>query len=129
MTEEILLRLDKWLWYARFCKSRTLAAKLCASGRIHLDGAIVQKPHHQVRAGNVLTFPLGPHVRVIKILALGSRRGPAPEARQLYEDLQPPDPSAAREPPLAPRARGSGRPTKAERRAIDRLQNEKSGRE
>ena len=51
MTEEILLRLDKWLWYARFCKSRTLAAKLCASGRIHLDGAIVQKPHHQVRAG------------------------------------------------------------------------------
>ena len=129
MTEEILLRLDKWLWYARFCKSRTLAAKLCASGRIHLDGAIVQKPHHQVRAGNVLTFPLGPHVRVIKILALGSRRGPAPEARQLYEDLQPPDLSAAREPPLAPRARGSGRPTKAERRAIDRLQNEKSGRE
>jgi ribosome-associated heat shock protein Hsp15 len=129
MSEEILLRLDKWLWYARFCKSRTLAAKLCASGRIHLDGAIVQKPHHQVRAGNVLTFPLGPHVRVIKILALGSRRGPAPEARLLYEDLQPPDPSAAREPPLAPRARGSGRPTKAERRAIDRLQNEKSGRE
>jgi ribosome-associated heat shock protein Hsp15 len=129
MSEEILLRLDKWLWYARFCKSRTLAAKLCASGRIHLDGAIVQKPHHQVRAGNVLTFPLGPHVRVIKILALGNRRGPAPEARQLYEDLQPPDPSAAREPPLAPRARGSGRPTKAERRAIDRLQNEKSGRE
>ncbi|HEX6092782.1 MAG TPA: RNA-binding S4 domain-containing protein [Dongiaceae bacterium] len=129
MTEEFLLRLDKWLWYARFCKSRTLAAKLCASGRIHLDGAIVQKPHHQVRAGNVLTFPLGPHVRVIRILALGSRRGPAPEARLLYEDLQPPDPSAAREPPLAPRARGSGRPTKAERRAIDRLQNEKSGRE
>src|SRR5262245_59410320 len=129
MDSESLLRLDKWLWYARFCKSRTLAAKLCASGRIHLDGAIVQKPHHQVRAGNVLTFPLGPHVRVIKVLALGTRRGPAPEARLLYEDLQPPEPSAAREPPTAPRARGSGRPTKAERRAIDRLQNEKSGRE
>jgi len=129
MTEENLLRLDKWLWYARFCKSRTLAAKLCASGRIHLDGAIVQKPHHQVRAGDVLTFPLGAHVRVIRILALGSRRGPAPEARLLYEDLQPPDLSAPREPPLAPRTRGSGRPTKAERRAIDRLQNEKTGRE
>ena len=124
MTEETLLRLDKWLWYARFCKSRTLAAKLCASGRIHLDGAIVQKPHHQVRAGNVLTFPLGPHVRVIKILALGSRRGPAPEARLLYEDLQPPQAAPSGEPPVAPRARGSGRPTKAERRAIDRLQNE-----
>jgi ribosome-associated heat shock protein Hsp15 len=129
MTEENLLRLDKWLWYARFCKSRTLAAKLCASGRIHLDGAIVQKPHQQVRAGDVLTFPLGAHVRVIKILALGSRRGPAPEARRLYEDLQPPDQSAVREPPPAQRARGSSRPTKAERRAIDRLQNEKTGRE
>jgi ribosome-associated heat shock protein Hsp15 len=128
MTEETLLRLDKWLWYARFCKSRTLAAKLCASGRIHLDGAIVQKPHHQVRAGNVLTFPLGPHVRVIRILRLGSRRGPAPEARLLYEDLQPPDPSVPRGPSVAPRARGSGRPTKAERRAIDKLQNEKTGR-
>jgi len=81
MTDETLLRLDKWLWYARFCKSRTLAAKLCASGRIHLDGAIVQKPHHQVRVGNVLTFPLGPHVRVIKILALGGRRGPATDGR------------------------------------------------
>jgi len=129
MTDETLLRLDKWLWYARFCKSRTLAAKLCASGRIHLDGAIVQKPHHQVRVGNVLTFPLGPHVRVIKILALGGRRGPAPEARLLYEDLQPPSLAASAEPPVAPRARGSGRPTKAERRAIDRLQSGKSGGE
>jgi ribosome-associated heat shock protein Hsp15 len=126
MPDDNLLRLDKWLWYARFCKSRTLAAKLCASGRIHLDGAIVQKPHHQVRAGNVLTFPLGPHVRVIKILALGSRRGPAPEARLLYEDLQPPRPGAAAPPPVAARPRGSGRPTKAERRAIDRLQGGKT---
>lgn len=119
------LRLDKWLWYARFFKSRTLAAKLCASGRIRLDGAIVQKPHHQVRTGNVLTFPLGPHVRVIKILALGTRRGPAPEARGLYEDLAPPQlavPAAA----AGQRLRGSGRPTKADRRAIDRLQGGKS---
>jgi ribosome-associated heat shock protein Hsp15 len=125
-TGDTPLRLDKWLWYARFCKSRTLAAKLCASGRVRIDGAIVQKPHHQVRAGNVLTFPLGQHVRVIRILALGTRRGPAPEARQLYEDLQPPQAAAAAEPPVAPRPPGSGRPTKAERRAIDRLQSGKT---
>jgi len=125
MDSDTLLRLDKWLWYARFFKSRTLAAKLCASKRIRLDGAIVQKPHHQVRAGNVLTFPLGAHVRVIKILALGTRRGPAPEARTLYQDLAPPQPAAPGEAPVAPRTRGSGRPTKAERRAIDRLQSGK----
>ena len=127
MDSDSLLRLDKWLWYARFFKSRTLAAKLCASGRIRLDGTIVQKPHHQVRAGNVLTFPLGPHVRVIKILALGTRRGPAPEARTLYEDLAPPQPTPPAATASPQRPRGSGRPTKAERRAIDRLQGGKTG--
>lgn len=126
MESDTLLRLDKWLWYARFCKSRTLAAKLCASGRIRLDGTIVQKPHHQVRAGNVLTFPLGPHVRVIKILALGTRRGPAPEARRLYQDLAPPVATPVADPPPGQRPRGSGRPTKVERRAIDRLQAKKA---
>lgn len=126
MDPDTPLRLDKWLWYARFCKSRTLAAKLCASRRIRLDGAIVQKPHHLVRTGNVLTFPLGAHVRVIKILALGTRRGPAPEARSLYEDLAPPQPMAPAEAAAGQRLRGSGRPTKADRRAIDRLQGGKS---
>jgi ribosome-associated heat shock protein Hsp15 len=125
MEPDTLLRLDKWLWHARFFKSRTLAAKHCASGRMRLDGAIVHKPHHQVRAGNVLTFPLGPHVRVIKVLALGTRRGPAPEARQLYEDLAPPQPAAPAEPSAGQRPRGSGRPTKADRRAIERLQGRK----
>lgn len=129
MDPDTPLRLDKWLWYARFCKSRTLAAKLCASRRIRLDGAIVQKPHHQVRAGNVLTFPLGAHVRVIKILALGTRRGPAPEARSLYEDLAPPQPTAPADAAVGQRLRGSGRPTKADRRAIDRLRSGKSDRQ
>jgi ribosome-associated heat shock protein Hsp15 len=50
MTDETLLRLDKWLWYARFCKTRSLAAKLCSSGRIHLDGAIVQKPRSNAQS-------------------------------------------------------------------------------
>jgi ribosome-associated heat shock protein Hsp15 len=66
-------------------------------------------------------------VRVIKILALGTRRGPAPEARTLYEDLAPPQPTAPSEAAAPQRLRGSGRPTKAERRAIDRLQGGKTG--
>ena len=90
-------RLDKWLWCARFCKTRALAAKLCADGRVRLGGRVIQKAHHAVRAGDVLTFPLGPHIRVIRIAALGLRRGPASEARALYEDLAPPPGHGARE--------------------------------
>ena len=116
------LRVDKWLWYARFLKSRTLAARLCASRRLRINGTTVTKPHHALKAGDVLTFPLGRHIRVIRVSALGTRRGPATEARPLYEDLEPPQ---ARTPPSAPsageRERGAGRPTKAERRATDRL--------
>lgn len=84
------LRLDKWLWYARFCKTRSLAATLCAAGVVRCSGQVVTKPHAQVRPGDVLTFPLGSHIRVIRVLALGSRRGPASAARALYEDLDPP---------------------------------------
>ena len=84
------LRLDKWLWYARFCKSRSLAADLCDSRRLRCNGAIVTKAHFGIALNDVLTFPLGRHIRVIKVAALGNRRGPAPEARTLYEDLAPP---------------------------------------
>ena len=109
------LRLDKWLWHARFCRTRTLAAKLAAAGKVRIAGAGVFKAHYAVKPGDVLTFPLGPHIRTVKVLALGERRGPVPEARLLYEDMAPPPPRRA-EPP-----RGGERPTKADRRAIDRL--------
>ena len=119
------LRLDKWLWFARFCKSRGLAARLCESGRARANKAIVRKAHQAIRVGDVLTLPIGPHIRVIAIKSLGTRRGPAPEAAQLYDDLAPPPPQAPAPPPEtaspAERAAGAGRPTKAERRAIDRL--------
>ena len=117
------IRIDKWLWHARFFKSRTLAAKSVGSGQVRVNRRIVTKPNHAVQPGDVLTFSLGPHIRVIEISALGERRGPASEAQRLYTDLDPPrrrDPSAenaaagAREP-------GSGRPTKRDRRALDRL--------
>ena len=119
-------RLDKWLWFARFLKSRSLATTLAASGRLRLNGSVIAKAHQQVKAGDVLTFPLGPHIRVIKVLNPGTRRGPAPEAQALYEDLSPPPPRPARaappmggEPPQ--RDAGAGRPTKRDRRALDAL--------
>ena len=83
------LRLDKWLWYARFYKSRTLASGACATGRMRVNGVPIAKAHQAVKAGDVLTFPQGPHLRVIRVLSLGVRRGPASEARLLYENLAP----------------------------------------
>ncbi len=121
------LRLDKWLWYARFFKSRSLATQLCSAGKLRIGGRIIDKPHHKVRIDDVLTFPQGRHIRVIKVLALASRRGPAPEAQALYEDLKPPQ-TESRLPPDTPavvarRGAGSGRPTKRERRATDSLRS------
>jgi ribosome-associated heat shock protein Hsp15 len=93
------LRLDKWLWHARFYKSRTLAAAACSSGRIRINGVPIAKSHRQLKTGDVLTFPHGSHIRIIRVLALGSRRGPASEARLLYQDLAP---AGATEPTLEP---------------------------
>jgi ribosome-associated heat shock protein Hsp15 len=117
------LRLDKWLWHARFFKSRTLAAKQCAAGRVRINRQPAEKAHHTVRPGDVLTFPQGNDVRVVRILALGVRRGPAPEARTLYEDLSPPAPRRPAPAQPARREKGAGRPTKAERRETDRLKD------
>jgi ribosome-associated heat shock protein Hsp15 len=89
------MRLDKWLWHARFVKTRSLAVQLCQEGRIRIDGAIVEKPAAMIRPGQVLTFSLGRHVRVIAVVALGLRRGPAAEAQALYRDLAPPAPETA----------------------------------
>ena len=86
---ETALRLDKWLWFARFFKTRALAHRYCLEGQLRVNGALVEKPHHAVRVDDVLTFPLGRRVRVVRVAALGTRRGPAPEARLLYEDLAP----------------------------------------
>jgi ribosome-associated heat shock protein Hsp15 len=84
------MRIDKWLWCARFFKTRALAARTCADGRIRVSSQPIHKAHHLVKPGDVLTFPLGPNIRVVRVLGLAARRGPAPEARLLYEDLAPP---------------------------------------
>lgn len=121
------MRIDKWLWSARFFKTRAEAQRLVSSGRLRLDGEPMSKPHRQIRPGHVLTFPKADDVRVIKILAIATRRGPATEAQTLYEDLAPPPPrvkKSADEPlPFEFRERGAGRPTKRERRQIDNLKS------
>ena len=81
------IRLEKWLWQARFFKTRALATKLCASGRVRVNGAVVRKAHYAIRPGLVLTFPQARKIRVVRVLALGDRRGSAPEAGTLYEDV------------------------------------------
>ncbi len=112
------LRLDKWLWHARFCRTRAMAASLAEAGKVRIAGSPIFKAHYAVRPGDVLTFPLGPHIRTVKVVALGIRRGPPAAARLLYEDLAPPPPYS---PEVHEQASGGPRPTKADRRTIDRL--------
>lgn len=82
------MRLDRWLWQARFFKSRSLAIELITSGHVRLNGVKMLKPGHAVGAGDTLTFVQGDRIRVIRVLAPGLRRGPASEAQQLYRDLE-----------------------------------------
>ncbi|HEX3114611.1 MAG TPA: RNA-binding S4 domain-containing protein [Bradyrhizobium sp.] len=84
------LRLDKWLWFARFAKTRSLAAKLCSAGVVTVGGTAVAKPGHLVRLGDTVTVEHGRIVRRVTVLALGDRRGPPAEARLLYAEPEPP---------------------------------------
>jgi ribosome-associated heat shock protein Hsp15 len=79
-------RLDQWLWFARFVKSRSLAARLCTAGAVTVNGLTVSKANHMVRIGDAIAVPQGALCRTIRVLALGARRGPAAEARLLYEE-------------------------------------------
>lgn len=83
------LRIDKWLWQARFFKSRKLSAELVEAGACRVNGNRIGKPGHGVAAGDVLTFPQAGRIRVVRVTALGQRRGPATEAQGLYDDLAP----------------------------------------
>ena len=118
MTEERqTIRLDKWLWQARFFKSRSLAAGVVTAGKVRVDSQPVSKPARTVGPGNVLTFIQAKETRVVRILACGERRGPAPEAQGLYEDLTPaPKERPAEAKGANPRYEKGGRPTKKDRR-------------
>lgn len=80
-------RLDKWLWFARVVKSRTIATRLVGDGHVRLNGTRTNIPARLVGPGDVLTIALERQVRVLKIVDPGERRGPFEQARQLYEDL------------------------------------------
>lgn len=79
-------RLDQWLWFARFAKSRSLAARLCADGAVAVNGIAVSKANHAVRAGDSVTVMLRGWQRTVRVVGLGTRRGPATEARTLFEE-------------------------------------------
>lgn len=112
------VRVDKWLWHARFFKTRTLAAAQVSGGHVRVNGVKISKPSYAVRAGDTLTFPQARHIRVIRIVGVAERRGPAPEAQALYVDLTPPSD------PRAETRSGGPRPTGRERRQIDRFRGD-----
>ena len=126
MGDDASQRLDKWIWYARLVKSRTLAARLVTEGKVRRNKERASRASASVIPGDVLTIVLGPKVRILRIVAPGTRRGPASEARLLYEDLTPPEPAKVEQAATpsrehGEREHGSGRPTKRERRETDRL--------
>jgi ribosome-associated heat shock protein Hsp15 len=117
-------RIDKWLFFARVVKSRSLAAKLAVAGRVRINRDKASQASDLVKPGDVLTITLDRRILVYKVVDAGKRRGPAEEARTLYEDMSPPpapkgEAPADAMPPL--RDAGSGRPTKRERRETDKL--------
>lgn len=117
-------RLDKWLFFTRLQKSRSIAQKAIESGDVRVNDARVTQPSYALKAGDVVAVSLDRRDIVVRVLAAGVRRGPYEEARLLYEDLTPAvvageKPNAFEQ---ATRERGSGRPTKKQRRDVDRLQ-------
>ena len=129
-------RLDQWLWFARFVKSRTLGQALIERGKVRVNAIKVDKASHWLKAGDAITLSLGPNIRIVKVLGFGKRRGPASEAAGLFQELTPradkttsernvvgsealglgqPLPQAAFHQPI------SGRPNKRERRVIVRV--------
>ncbi len=98
MSAAATIRVDKWLWQARFFKTRRAASKLCLAGKVRTGGRAITKAHFALKPGDVLTFPQARRIRVVRVLALGERRGPATEAAMLYEDLEPDTPLLPRTP-------------------------------
>ncbi|MBL4785123.1 MAG: RNA-binding S4 domain-containing protein [Cohaesibacteraceae bacterium] len=114
-------RIDKWLWFARVVKTRTLAGKLVLSGNVRIDGIRITSTSHHIKPGDTLTIAVHEQIKILTVVANGQRRGPAAEAQLLYNDLSPPPPTKEdlklnRTP--AQREQGAGRPTKKQRRQM-----------
>jgi ribosome-associated heat shock protein Hsp15 len=124
-------RIDKWLWHARVVRTRSAAAALAGSGHVRINGQRIDASSRVVKAGDAVTVALDRTVRVLKIVAFAERRGGSEAGRALYEDLspppsRPPDPAERLVDP-GEREPGAGRPTKRDRRAIDRFTGEEGG--
>jgi ribosome-associated heat shock protein Hsp15 len=115
-------RIDKWLWHARVVRTRAAAAALADAGLVRINGARIDTSSRPVRPGDVVTVALDRNVRLLKVIGYAERRGSADAARLLFQDLTPP-PAPPPEPSAGARDHGAGRPTKRERREIDRLQD------
>jgi ribosome-associated heat shock protein Hsp15 len=113
-------RIDKWLWHARVVRTRSAAAALVSAGHVRLNGERVDATSRPVRSGDVITIALDRSVRILKALGFAERRGSADDARPLFDDLTPKAPPPA-EPAAGAREPGAGRPTKRDRRALDRF--------
>ena len=114
------IRADRWLWAARTFKTRSLAAEACDGGKVEVNEQPA-KPAKPLRPGDLLRITVPEGFRALRIVGLSDRRGPASVARGLYEDLTPPAPPHERRVRPVYRAPGAGRPTKRERRLMDRL--------
>ena len=121
MTEKI--RLDTWLWYARFYKSRSLSSKAILSGKLKLNSNKINKPGSKVKINDVLTINHINMVRIIQVQSLGSRRGPASEAQQLYNDLSGDMIDASKIKSVSEKSKKetNKRPTKKDRRILDKI--------
>jgi len=119
-------RLDKWLFFARMVKSRSIAQAYVQSGNVRVNDAPVRQPSHMVKPGDRLAISFERMDRILVVKAAGERRGPYEEARLLYDDLTPPREETKRLTALeqAMREPGSGRPTKKDRRAMDKFISE-----
>ncbi|MGH7572305.1 MAG: RNA-binding S4 domain-containing protein [Gemmatimonadota bacterium] len=120
----VAVRLDRWLWAARWFKTRRLATEAVTGGKVHLNGRRV-KPASDVRAGDEVRLRKGPYTFTVVVQAVSERRGPAKEAAALYEETE--ESATARElrriqmrDMPVPTYEGKGRPTKRERRKLDR---------
>ena len=121
MTEKI--RLDTWLWYARFYKSRSLSSKAILSGKLRVNSNKIIKPASKVKINDVLTINHINMVRIIQVQSLGSRRGPASEAQKLYNELSENriDASKINSVSEKPKKETNKRPTKKDRRMLDKI--------
>lgn len=113
-------RVDRWLWAVRVHKTRTSATDACHGGHVTVNGATA-KPATKVRVGDVVAVRVGPEERVLEVVQLLEKRVGAPAAAAAVIDRSPPPPPAELAAPPLARDRGAGRPTKRDRRAIDRM--------